>query len=150
MPTPLPELLAQVPTLNDPAQPFAYEVVGNTIVGRWDIVKAQSLYPTEFETIDREFTVTVEFNEGKGTFKSKGHETSSGMQANSGGLSWGSSTFSGKTTKKEFSFTLGGVHNTEEGISPVLAWSFDTDKIKQPLFSFLETHGWARKKGLFG
>ena len=150
MTTPLPELLALVPTLNDPAQPFAYEAVGDTIVGRWDIVKAQSLYPTEFETIDREFTVTVEFNEGKGTFKSKDHETSSGAQVNSGGLSWGKSTFSGKTTKKEFSFTLGGVHNTEEGISPVLAWSFDTDKIKQPLFSFLETHGWKRKKGLFG
>ena len=150
MPTPLPELLALVPTLNDPAQPFAYEVVGETIVGRWDIVKAQSLYPTEFETIDREFTVTVEFNQGKGTFKSKDHETSSGAQVNSGGLSWGKSTFSGQTTKKEFSFTLGGVHNTEEGISPVLAWSFDTEKIKQPLFSFLETHGWARKKGLFG
>ena len=150
MTTPLPELLAQVPTLNDPAQPFAYEVVGDTIVGRWDIVKAQSLYPNEFETIDREFTVTVEFNQGKGTFKSKDHETSSGMQASSGGLSWGKSTFSGQTTKKEFSFTLGGVHNTEEGVSPVLAWSFDTDKIKQPLFSFLETHGWSRKKGLFG
>ena len=150
MPTPLPELLALVPTLNDPAQPFAYEVVGNTIVGRWDIVKAQSLYPTEFETIDREFTVTVEFNQDKGTFKSKDHETSSGMQANSGGLSWGSSTFSGKTTKKEFSFTLGGVNATEDGVSHVLAWSFDTDKIKQPLFSFLETHGWKRKKGLFG
>jgi hypothetical protein len=150
MPTPLPELLAQVPTLNDPAQPFAYEVVGETIVGRWDIVKAQSLYPTEFETIDREFTVTVEFNQGKGTFKSKDHESSSGMQVSSGGLSWGKSTFSGQTTKKEFSFTLGGVHNTEEGVSPVLAWSFDTDKIKQPLFAFLEAHGWARKKGLFG
>ena len=150
MPTPLPELLAQVATLNDPAQPFAYEVVGDTIVGRWDIVKAQSLYPTEFETIDREFTVTVELNQDKGTYKSKDHESSSGMQVNSGGLSWGKSTFSGKTTKKEFSFTLGGVHNTEEGISPVLAWSFDTDKIKQPLFSFLETHGWKRKKGLFG
>ena len=150
MTTPLPELLALVPTLNDPDQPFAYEVVGETIVGRWDIVKAQSLYPTEFETIDREFTVTIEFNQDKGTFKSKDHETSSGAQVDSGGLSWGKSTFSGQTTAKEFSFTLGGVHNTEDGVSPVLAWSFDTEKIKQPLFSFLETHGWARKKGLFG
>jgi hypothetical protein len=150
MTTPLPELLAQVPTLNDPAQPFTYSVVGETIVGQWDIVKAQSLYPTQFETIDKEFTVTVEFNQDKGTFKSKDHESSSGMQVNSGGLSWGKSTFSGKTTKKEFSFTLGGVHNTEEGVSPVLAWSFDTAKIKDPLFAFLEGHGWSRKKGLFG
>ena len=150
MTTPLPELLAQVATLNDPAQPFAYEVVGETIVGRWDIVKAQSLYPNEFETIDREFTVTVEFNQGKGTFKSKDQETSSNVQGHSGGLSWGRSTFSGQTTKKEFSFTFGGVHNTEDGVSPVLAWSFDTDKIKDPLFSFLEAEGWKRKKGLFG
>ena len=149
MTTPLPELLAQVPTLNDPAQPFAYSVVGDTIVGQWDIVKAQSLYPNEFETIDKEFTVTVEFNPEKGTFKSKDHESTSGVQVTSGGLSWGKSTFSGKTTKKQFSFTLGGVHNTEDGVSPVLAWSFDTAKIKDPLFAFLESHGW-RKKGLFG
>jgi hypothetical protein len=32
----------------------------------------------------------------------------------------------------------------------VLAWSFDTSKIKTPLFAFLEANGWTHKKGLFG
>lgn len=150
MTTPLAELLAQVPSLNEPAQPFTYEVVGSTIVGRWDIVSAQTLYPTEFTTIDKDFTVTVEFNEGKGTFRSKDHESTSGTQVTSGGLSWGKSTFSGQQNKKEFSFTLGGATKTDEGVSPVLAWSWDTDKIKKPLFAFLEGNGWKRKKGLFG
>ena len=31
-------------------------------------------------------------------------------------------------------------------MDPVV-YSFDTDKIKDPLFAFLEQHGWARKKG---
>lgn len=150
MTTPLKDLLAKVPTLNDLAQPFTYEVVGDTIVGKWDIVKAQTLYPTEFATIDREFTVTVEFNEGKGTFKSKDHEKTNNMSWGTGGFSVGSSTFSGKTTKKEFSFEIGGINKTEDGISPVLAWSFDTTKIQDPLFAFLEAEGWKRKKGLFG
>ena len=150
MTTPLPELFAKVATLNDPAQPFSYEVVGDTIVGRWDIVKAQSLYPTEFTTIDKDFTVTVEFNEGKGTFKSRDQEKTSNSSFGTGGFSVGSSTFSGKTSKKEFSFEFGGINKTEDGVSPVLAWSFDTAKIKDPLFAFLEANGWKRKKGLFG
>lgn len=150
MTTPLNDLLAKVPSLNDPAQPFTYEIAGDTIVGKWDIVKAQSLYPTEFTTIDRDFSVTVELNEAKGTFKSKDHEKMSNSSFGTGGFSFGSSTFSGKTTKKEFSFELGGINKTDEGISPVLAWSFDTAKIKDPLFAFLESNGWKRKKGLFG
>jgi hypothetical protein len=42
------------------------------------------------------------------------------------------------------------VNKTEDGISPVLAWSFDTELIKKPLFDFLEANGWKQKKGLFG
>lgn len=150
MTTPLADLLAQVPSLNDPAQPFTYEVVGSTVVGRWDIVSAQTLYPTEFATIDKDFTVTVEFNEGKGTFKAKDHEKTSRMSAGAGGLSFGTESFSGSMKKKEFSFELGGVSKTDEGVSPVLAWSWDTDRIKKPLFAFLESNGWKHKKGLFG
>jgi hypothetical protein len=150
MTTPLADLLAQVPTLNDPAQPFTYTVKGDTIVGAWDIVRAKSLYPTEFKTIDKKFSVTVEFDEKKGTWKSKDRAKSSGMTVNGGGVSFGTDSFSGKKNEKSFSFELGGVNKTKDGISPVLAWSFDTSKIKQPLFAFLEANGWAKKKGLFG
>ena len=150
MTTPLTELLAQVATLNDPAQPFTYSVKGNTIVGAWDIVRAKSLYPKEFKTIDKKYSITVEFDEKKGTYKYKDREKTSGMSVTGGGLSFGTSGFSGKENKKEFSFEFGGVNKTDAGISPVLAWSFDTSKIKTPLFAFLEQNGWTHKKGLFG
>ena len=150
MTTPLAELLAKVPSLNVPDQPFTYEVDGDRIVGSWDIVKAKSLYPAEFSTIDRKFSVTVEFDEKKGTWKSKDRDSTSGVSVNSGGLSWGKSGFSGQKSEKSFSFEFGGVNKTEDGISPVLAWSFDTELIKKPLFDFLEANGWKQKKGLFG
>ncbi len=150
MTTPLAELLAAVPTLNDPAQPFVFEVKGNSLVGKWDIVRAKSLYPKEFKTIDKKYSITVDFDEKKGTYKYKDREKSSGMTVNGGGVSFGTSGFSGKTSKKEFSFELGGINKTDEGISPVLAWSFDTSRIKTPLFAFLEKNGWTHKKGLFG
>jgi hypothetical protein len=150
MTTSLAELLAQVPALNDPAQPFTYTVKGNTIVGAWDIVRAKSLYPKEFKSIDKKYSITVEFDEKKSTYKYKDREKSSGFSAGTGGISFGSSGFSGKENKKEFSFELGGVNKTDAGISPVLAWSFDTSKIKTPLFAFLEKNGWEHKKGLFG
>jgi hypothetical protein len=56
----------------------------------------------------------------------------------------------GKSTSKEFSFEFGGVNKTEGGVSvnPV-ASSFETSRIKEPLFGFLEQHGWTRKKGFF-
>jgi hypothetical protein len=150
MTTPLKELLAQVPTLNDPAQPFTFEVKGDSLIGKWDIVRAKSLYPKEFRTIDKKYSITVDFDEKKGTYKYKDREKSSGMSVGGGGLSFGTSGFAGKTNKKEFSFELGGANITDEGISPVLAWSFDTSRIKTPLFAFLEKNGWTHKKGLFG
>jgi len=151
MTTPLPELLALVPTLNtDPKQPFVYEVKGNTIVGKWDIVSAKSLYPKEFKTIDKKFSVTVEFDEKKGTWKSKDRAKNTNSSFTGGGFSIGGDSFSGKTSGKGFSFELGGINATKDGLSPVLAWSFDTARIKTPLFDFLEKNGWTKKKGLFG
>jgi hypothetical protein len=127
--TPLRELLAAVPTLNDPAEPFTYTVEGDTIVGTWDIVKATSLYPTEIEHVDKKYAITVELDEEKSTFDFNERKSSS----------------------KEFRFSFGGVNKTDEGVSldPVV-YSFETSRIKEPLFTFLEQHGWKRKKGLLG
>ena len=150
MTTPLADLLAQVPALNDPAQPFTFEIDGDSIVGKWDIVRAKSLYPDEFKTIDKKYSITVDLDERKGTYKYKDREKSTNSSFTGGGLSFGTSTFSGKTSKKQFSFELGGINKTDEGLSPVLAWSFDTSRIKTPLFDFLAKNGWTHKKGLFG
>ena len=149
--TPLRELLAAVPSLNRPDQPFTYEVDGNEIVGRWDIVKATSLYPTEVTHLDKKYKIVVELDEDEGTFDFNEKESETRAKADGGGLSFSKEGFSGKSSKKEFSFEFGGVNKTEEGVSvnPVV-YSFETSRIKDPLFSFLESHGWTRKKGLFG
>ncbi len=148
--TPLRELLAAVPSLNRPDQPFTYEVDGKKIVGRWDIVKATSLYPSEITHLDKKYKIVVELDEDEGTFDFNEKESETRGKADGGGLSFSKEGFSGKSSKKEFSFEFGGVNKTDEGVSinPVV-YSFETSRIKEPLFSYLESHGWSRKKGLF-
>ena len=68
MPTPLPQVFAEVPTLNDPAEPYSFAVVGNTITGRWDIVHAKFLELSGAGTIDKDYVIVVDFDEDKGTF----------------------------------------------------------------------------------
>ena len=149
MTTPLRELLAAVPTLNQPDQPFTYAVDGDKIVGSWDIVKVTSLYPTEVTHLDKKYKIVVELDEDEGTFDFNEKESETKAQADGGGLSFSKEGFSGKSSKKEFGFEFGGVNKTDEGISvnPVV-YSFETSRIKEPLFTFLESHGWDRKKGL--
>lgn len=155
MTTPLKDLLAQVATLNtDPAQPFRYTVKGSSIIGTWDIVSAKSLYPKEFTSIDKKFEIRVDLDEKKGTWKPKEKSKESGGSVGGGGISFGgsTSTFSGMSSNKGFSFEAGGVtkkKGEDASIAP-LVYSWDTAKIKKPLFDFLEANGWKRKKGLFG
>jgi hypothetical protein len=148
--TPLAELLAAVPSLNDPQQPFTYAVEGQTIVGTWDIVKATSLYPTEITHLDRDYRLEVELDEGEHQYDYQDHESSTSASAGGDGVSFQKDFFKGKEKKKEFSFEFGGVNKTDEGVSlaPVV-YSFDTDRIKDPLFGFLQQHGWEQKKGFF-
>jgi hypothetical protein len=148
--TPLADLLAAVPTLNDPQQPFTYTVEGQKIVGTWDIVKATSLYPTELTHVDKEYRLEVELDEDDHAFDYDDEESGTEARVDGDGVHLEKSFFKGKEKKKEFSFEFGGVNKTDEGVSvsPVV-YSFDTDKIKDPLFAFLEQHGWERKKGFF-
>ena len=149
-PTPLADLLAAVPSLNDPNQPFAYAVDGTKIVGTWDIVKATSLYPTEVTHIDKAYRLEVELDQDEHTYDYTDHESETRAGVDGDGLHFQKDVFKGKTKKKEFSFEFGGVNKTDEGVSmnPVV-YSFDTDRIKDPLFGFLQQHGWQKKKGFF-
>jgi hypothetical protein len=148
--TPLADLLAAVPLLNDPKQPFTYAVDGRKIVGTWDIVKATSLYPTEVTHVDKDYRLEVELDEDEHSYDYEDHETESHATLDGDGLHVEKEFFKGKTKKKEFSFEFGGINKTDEGVSvePVV-YSFDTDRIKDPLFSLLEQHGWEQKKGFF-
>ena len=98
MTTPLKDLLALVPSLNDPTEPFTYEVKGDSIVARWDIVSAKSLYPTEYKSVDKKFQVTVDLDEKKGTWKPKEKSSEGGASFEDGKLSIGGSVggFSGR------------------------------------------------------
>jgi hypothetical protein len=153
--TPLAELLAAVPSLNDPSQPFTYAVVGQRIVGTWDVVKATSLYPTEVSHIDKDYKLEVDLDEDEHSYDYEDEESETHAGVDGDGLHFEKELFKGKEKKKEFHFELGGVSatskgGTDEGVSknPVV-YSFDTDRIKEPLFAFLEQHGWERKKGFF-
>lgn len=151
MATPIPELLAAVPSLNSEAEPFSFHVDGERIVGTWDIVKATSLYPTEVTHVDKDYRIVVELDPEKSTYDVTERSDETEASAGGGGFSASKDVFIGKQSKKEFSFTFGGVNKTDEGVSmdPV-AYSFETSRIKEPLFAFLEQHGWERKKGLLG
>jgi hypothetical protein len=144
----LSDVLAGVDAINDPSQPFTYAVEDGRIVGRWDIVKATSLYPTEIDHLDKKYRIEVTLDEGKHTYDFDEVKTSSGATLDGGGLSFGSEGFKGKSSSKEFSFELGGVNKTDDGVSmkPVV-YSFETSRIKDPLFGYLQQHGWSRKKG---
>ena len=148
--TPLADLLGAVPSLNQPGQPFTYAVDGKKIVGTWDIVKATSLYPTEVTHVDKDYRLEVELDEDEHSYDYTDHESETHASADGGGLHLEKDIFKGKMKKKEFSFEFGGVNKTDDGVSmaPVV-YSFDTDKIKDPLFAFLQQHGWTQKKGFF-
>jgi len=154
MTTPLKELLALALTLNDPKQPFSYTVKGNSIIGKWDIVSAKSLYPTEYKSVDKKFEIRVDLDEKKGTWKPKEKTTDSGASMADGKIKLGGSvsSFSGKSMSKGASFEFGGVNKKkgEDATLAPLVYSWDTAKIKKPLFDLLEANGWKRKKGLFG
>jgi hypothetical protein len=147
--TPLPELLAALPALNDPKEPFTYEVRDGTIVGSWDIVRATTLYPTEIESINKDYEITVTLDAAKNTYEFNERKTSAQGAVDSSGAGFSKEFFSGKSTSKEFSFSIGGVSKTDEGISAApVVYTFSTSRIKDPLFTFLKQHGWQRKKGL--
>ncbi|MET1038925.1 MAG: hypothetical protein ABW075_11660 [Aeromicrobium sp.] len=157
MTSPLPELLAAIPTLNDPTEPFVFTVVGDTVVGTWDIVKATTLYPVglDLEHVDQDYRITVTFDTEKGTYDFDEVQTSTtgslgvdGDTIRGGGEK---TFFKGKSTSKSFSFSAGGITKDDDGISAKpLVYSFETSRIKEPLFTFLEQHGWERKKGFLG
>jgi len=154
------ETLADVGSLNLPDLPFTFTAQGESIIGTWNVVDARYVTLQSAGTIDESYTITVTFDERKGTFdyEDRSDQGEAEVSLRDGKLSFGGSrsTFKGKKVGKSFSFEAGGIYKKagQEGLAPYLASSFDTGRIKEPLFTFLERHGWKRKKGflagLFG
>lgn len=158
MTTPIPDLLAAVPALDDPKEPFVFTVEGEQIVGRWDIVKATTLYPTalELERVDEDYRITVELDAEKGTYDVSERRTSTTGSADIDGdtlkLGGEKQFFRGKSSSKQFNLTFGGItkKDGEDLTVAPLVYSFETSRIKEPLFGFLEQHGYERKKSFLG
>jgi hypothetical protein len=158
MTTPLPELLAAVPSIADPQEPFVLTVDGDTIVGSWDIVKATTLYPLglDLEHVDQDYRLTVTFDTDRQTYDFEEHQTSTTGRAGIDGdtlrLGGRKEFFRGKSSSKQFHWEIGGIRKDDDGdlTAAPLTYSFETSRIKEPLFSFLEQHGWHRKKGFLG
>jgi hypothetical protein len=154
MTTPVADLLAAVPTINDPQEPFVFAVEGDRIVGTWDIVKATTLFPVglRLEDVDEDYRIVVELDADKGTYDFSEDRTSTTGSADVDGdtlrLGGERQFFRGKSTSKQFNVSFGGITKKDGGITAApLAYSFETSRIKEPLFAFLEQHGWQRKKG---
>lgn len=159
MPTPLPEMLPQIVSLNLPTEPFSYYAQGNQIIGWWDIVKATTLYATEVEHIDKSYRLTVTLDERSGTYDYQDFSTEvearAGFTEDGFAIGGEKSWSSGKSIKKEAGFSFGGFGSSstggkdpEVGFQPVV-YSFETSRIKDPLFTWLNSHGW-KHKGLLG
>ncbi|KQX75763.1 MULTISPECIES: hypothetical protein [Aeromicrobium] len=158
MTTAIPDLLAAVPALDDPQEPFVFAVEGEQIVGRWDIVKATTLYPAalEVEHVDEDYRIVVELDAGTGTYDVTEHRTSTTGSADVDGdtlrLGGEKRFFRGTSTSKQFNFSFGGVTKKDDEpltVAP-LVYAFETSRIKEPLLGFLAQHGWKRRKGFLG
>lgn len=155
MTTPLPELLARVTELNDPASPFVFHVEGERIVGTWDIAHVQYVALLGAGQLDQEYRIEVAFQPDDATYDvDEEHRTASfgGGVSPTGSFHLGGQTTWTKGRQKRFTAgaVAGAIVNTPEGTGNAAAWTFDTDRIKEPLFAFLERNGWQRRKGFFG
>lgn len=155
MPTSLPELLSRVDELNSADSPFVFRAVGDRIRGTWDIAHVQYVALLGAGQIDDAYSIDVTFDEDAGTFETDETQTTSSV---SGGFSadgsfhfgGSASTFKGKQSRMTRGFVAGTRVTTPEGEGTSASWSFDTERIKRPLFDFLAANGWQKKKGFFG
>ncbi|MEI7056249.1 hypothetical protein WBG06_10570 [Nocardioides sp. CCNWLW239] len=158
MPTPIAQMLPQIVSLNVESEPFSFFAQGTQILGWWDVVKATSLYPTQVAHIDQSYRLIVTLNDQNGTFDYQDHsaetEARAGFTEDGFGFGAERSWSSGKMIKKKWHFEFGGVNRSSTGdgddkvgFQPVV-YSFETSRIKTPLFTWLESHGWRHGSAL--
>lgn len=154
MATPLSEMLPQIVTLNVPDQPFSYYAQGNQIIGWWDIAKIAEIFPTQVDRVDQTYRLTVTLNAGTGAFgynETRSSVTWATGYTDEGFRAHGKARSTGKRIKKEFSFTFGRPEkdpSTAEDTGPAGAqvpYRFQEEKIKGPLFEWLQRHGWVHQ-----
>lgn len=116
MATSLTILLRLVTALNDPEEPYRFEVQGETIIGTWDARRAAFEDLGDAGAMDLDYRVSVQLDEKKSTYTFTEHSTA------------------------------GRVTAIRAATAPVLTHSYPTTRITDPLFTFLEGNGYSRKK----
>ncbi|MGY1636202.1 hypothetical protein ACI78V_06060 [Geodermatophilus sp. SYSU D00742] len=132
--------------LNRPGQPFAYTCEGNRVVGAWDVADVGYQGLVSAGTIDVHYAITVTLDETSGTYavEERRSEGGSTVRSSGGTVSFGGSkqVFRGRSIGKQWG---GGaaLRATSHG-QPGHTWSysFETSRIKQPLFDLLADAGW--------
>ncbi len=154
----LQQTLEAVDTLNKPDQPFQYRVDGGQIIGEWKYLDATWAAPLAAGNADKEFRVTVSFDEPSHSFTSQDHQSQSKTKISfnplTGQVSFGKSTegFSGHMIGKEMGFGLGQANQPQNQTAvggPTYQYKFATSEIKEPLFNFLAQAGWQKGKTSF-
>jgi hypothetical protein len=141
--------------LNRPGQPFRYTGEGNRVVGTWDIADVSYSSLVAGGTIDKDYSITVTLDEGAGTYdfveRKTESETEGGLRSDGTiGFSGQKSVFTGKSVGKQWGggAALRATSHGETGHT--WSYSFETSRIKQPLFGLLASAGWEpEKKGFF-
>ncbi|MGY1814548.1 hypothetical protein [Blastococcus sp. SYSU D00820] len=152
MPLSIPETCARITAeLNRPGQPFTYSCQGNEVVGTWDIADVSYSNLVAGGTIDEDYSITVTLDEASGTYdfterRSSGRSSGGLRSDGSIGFSSSRSTFKGKTFGK--SWGGGAALSATSHGQPGQTWSysFETSRIKQPLFDLLASAGWEPEK----
>ncbi len=122
MATPLPELFAEVPTLNAVGSPALFAVVESTITGRWDASNATVAQWLAADLLDERYVVTASFDSGKARYR----------LTESGGTG--------------FPFEAGGIFTKAKQLWGVDAeHSLEHSRIRDPLTEFLAEHGFRRR-----
>lgn len=137
MPTPLPQLLPQIVTLNVDTEPFAYYATGNQIIGWWDIAKAVRLGLGPVHQVDETYRFKVTLDERAGTYRTLKFTRKLQPRVDGGGIFDDDST---------------GGSGMFEWPEPD-DWRLHPDRIEEPLLEWLHAHGWQEKRflgGLFG
>lgn len=125
MATPLPELFAEVPTLNAVGAPAVFTVVESTITGRWDASSATYAQWLAAYLVDERYVLTATFGTRPGRYR----------LAESGGTG--------------FPFEAGGIFTKAKQL-----WGVDTEhtlehsRIREALTEFLAEHGYTRRRGI--
>lgn len=139
--------LQSAASLNSPEVPYVFTVEGDTLVGKWDITNSRWFAPAAIRDTERDYKITVTFDETKGTYKTSEETGSFESYAGIGGVGGSYTKFKGTViTSKSFERGIGGEKSESVGVNDI---RFDVSQIKNPLNAFLEQQGWKKQKGFF-